>query len=215
MSLQTIINKASSIEFHRGRIVASTMSRSQRVKTATRNAVQPWYWKVTPPGALKWSTSRSIIEAIDYSDRDTEYTLQLTGKAGSYIIGYQGALTPSQLNEITISSFTGSTLILKTLPTVASSTVMFRAGDIIQPKNSRYPYTVVNTQVLRGSGSTVTLAVNRAVIASENINTVDQGLNVGTDVSWRMILLKKPSYSVIPYDILRYNGDFELVEKII
>jgi len=215
MSLQTIIDNAASIEFHRGRIVASTMSRSQRVKTATRNAVQPWYWKVSPPGALKWSTSRSIIEAIDYSDRDTEYTLQLTGTAGSYIIGYQGALNSTQLNAITIDSFTGSTLVLKTLPSVASGTVMFRAGDVIQPNNSRYPYTVVNTQVLRGGTSTVSVTVNRPVITSENINTVDQTIKVGTAVSWRMILLNKPSYSVIPYDILRYNGDFELVEKII
>jgi hypothetical protein len=223
-SLQTIVDRAQQIEFRRDRIVGATMSRSQRVKTSTRNSAQPWAWKVSPPGGLPWDTNRELIESIDYAGKDTEYQLYLNGPAGNYLIGYQGELSAAQVDNITIDTFSGKNLTLTTLPSIGTSlpsgelcnqyTTLFKAGDFIQPKNSRYPYTVVNS-VARGTGSTVTFTVHRPVITSEAITLAGQEIYVGTDVSWRMLVLTKPSYSVIPYNRLVYNGDFDLIEKII
>jgi 3-methyladenine DNA glycosylase Mpg len=67
MSLQTIIDKAQQIEIDRRRIVAQTMSRSQRIKVSERNSAQPWRFTVTPPGSMVWSTNRGVIELIDFN----------------------------------------------------------------------------------------------------------------------------------------------------
>jgi hypothetical protein len=225
MSLQTIVNQAQQIEFDRGRIITATVSRSQRLKTAERNATQPWRWTVTPPASLPWSTSRSLVEAIDYADRDVEYTITLGNNVKqSYLVGYQGELDQTQLNAITINTFTNASLVLGNLPalgttgtnglTVSSSTFVLRAGDFVQPTNSRYPYTVVQ-DLVRGTGSLVTATTNRLLITSEGINPSGQAIRVGVDVSWRFVVLQKPSYSAVPYNRLQYNGDFVLMEKII
>lgn len=215
MSLQTIINKAQTIDFDRGRIITATVSRSQRLKTAERNASQPWRWTVTPPGSLPWNTSRGIIEAIDYNDRDVEYTISLGNNPNqSYLVAYQGQLDSSQRSTITINTFTNSTLELGNLPSVSSSTFILKAGDFIQPNNSRYPYTVVN-DVVRGSTSTVSVTTNRPVILSEGISLIGQSLRWGADVTWRFVVLQKPTYSAVPYNRLQFNGDFVLMEKII
>lgn len=219
MSLQTLINKAQQIEFDRGRIISTTISRSQRLKTAERNATQPWRWTVTPPASLTYSDNRSLIELIDYYDRDTEYTIQLgTTSSQAYLVKYQGELDSSQRSAITINTFTNQTLQLTNLPaiggSITSSTVILKTGDFVQPNNSRYPYTVIS-DVLRGSGSVVTATVHRSLITSEGINPAGQSVKFGVDVSWRFVVLGKPTYSAVPYNRLQFNGDFVLMEKII
>ena len=219
MSLQTLVNRAQQIEFDRGRIITATVSRSQRLKTAERNATQPWTWTVTPPASLIWSDSRSIIEAIDYADRDVEYTIQLgVNPSQEYLVRYQGELDSGQRAAITINTFTNQSLVLGNLPAVSGSitttTSILRSGDLVQPANSRYPYTVI-ADVPRGAGSLVTATVHRALITSEGIDPTGQSVKFGKDVSWRFIVLQKPTYSAVPYNRLQYNGDFVLMEKII
>jgi hypothetical protein len=97
---------------------------------------------------------------------------------------------------------------------VSTTTVVFYRGDFIQPTNSRYPYTVKNT-VERGSGSTVTVDLNRAVITSEAIALDNSTLKVGVDVTWRVVAVEKPTYSIIAPNRFQFNGDFRLAEKVI
>lgn len=215
MSIQNIINAAQQIEIDRRRMVGQSISRSQRIKTAERSTSQPWKFKVTPPAQLPWTTSRGVIEVIDLNDRVNEYTISLNANSGmNYITAYQGSLTQAQLNALTISTSTTATLVLTTLPSVSSSTVMFKAGDLIQPENSRYPYSVTET-VLRGSNTTTSVTLHRPIITSENINLVGQGVAVGNSATWRVIVTGLPTYALIPMKQVQYTGDFELVEKII
>lgn len=224
MSIQTIVNTASNIEINRPRVVTTTISRSQRVKVSERNSSQPWQWRVTPAAYFKWSTSRNLVESIDYVDRNVEIIITLSNPNLSYINGYLGQLSQTQLNNMLITSWTAQTVTLTTLPSlgdplpgggsVTANTVVFRPGDFIQPANSRYPYTVVNT-VLRGSQSSITVTVARPLIASEGISVTNQNLYVGSNVSWRFIVIAKPSYSVLPRDRMTFNGNFELLERII
>jgi hypothetical protein len=215
MSIQNIINSAQQIEFDRRRMVGQSVSRSQRIKTAERSTGQPWKFKVTPPAQLPWTASRGFIEVIDFNDRVNEYTISLNDNPGmNYITAYQGQLTQSQLNDLTISTSTTATLVLTTLPSVSTTTVMFKAGDIIQPENSRYPYSVT-TQVLRGATSTITVPLHRSIITSENINLMTQGVKVGNSATWQVVVTALPTYSLIPMRQVQYTGDFELIEKII
>jgi hypothetical protein len=226
MSIQNIINRAQQIEIDRRRMVGQSISRSQRIKTAERSTSQPWKFKVTPPAQLPWTTSRGFIELIDFNDRVNEYTISLNDVPGmNYITAYQGPLTQAQLDALTISTSTTATLILTTLPTigdaladtstvVTSATVIFAAGDIIQPDNSRYPYSV-SAEVLRGSNTTTSVTLHRAIITSEGINLVGHGLAVGNSATWRVVVAGLPTYTLIPMRQVQYTGDFELIEKVI
>lgn len=215
MSIQNIINRAQQIEFDRRRMVGQSISRSQRIKTAERSTSQPWKFKVTPPAQLPWTASRAFIEVIDFNDRVNEYTISLNDNPGmNYITAYQGAMSQAQLNDLTISTSTTSTLVLTTLPAVSTTTVMFKPGDIIQPENSRYPYSVT-AQVLRGSGSTITVPLHRPIITSESVNLMSQGLKVGNSATWQVVVTGLPTYTLTPMRQVQYTGDFEIIEKVI
>lgn len=214
MSLQTIIDKAQQIEIDRRRIVAQTMSRSQRIKVSERNSAQPWRFTVTPPGSLTWSTNRGVIELIDFNDRVSEYQISLNNNVKmNYLTDYQGKATAGQLSAMQIASFTTSTMTINTLPNVSTSTVLFASGDLIQPSLSRYPYTVVNT-VYRGSDNTVSLTTHRPAITSEGV-TLTGSFKTGNSCTWRVIITGLPTYSIVPKDRVQFNGDFQLVERVI
>jgi len=219
MSLQTIIDRAQTIEIDRRRVVGQTISRSQRIKTAERASAQPWKFVVTPPGYLKWSESRGLIEVIDQADRVDEYTIKLSNSDNmNYITAYQGELTIAQLNSLSIASVSTNTFTITDLPaiggTITSSTVVFSPGDYIQPANSRYPYSVVNP-VVRGVGTNTNVTLHRNVITSEGITLTGQSLKVGNSCTWQVIVSGLPTYQLTPMRLVQYTGNFELVERII
>lgn len=215
MSIQNIIDKAQQIEIDRRRVVGQTISRSQRLKTAERSTAQPWRFKITPPGSLPWTASRGFIQVIDANDRVGEYTISLSNTAGmNYITAYMGELTQIQLNSLEIQAVNTNSLTITTLPSVSSSTVIFSQGDLIQPENSRYPYTVAQT-VTRGLSTTTSVTLHRPIITSEGISLVGQGLAVGNSCTWRVVVAGLPSYQLIPMKQVQYTGDFELIEKVI
>jgi hypothetical protein len=215
MSIQTIIDRAQQIEIDRRRMVAQTISRSQRIKTAERSTSQPWKFKITPPGALIWTDNRGVIEVIDLNDRVNEYTISLNNNSKmNYITAYQGTATQAQLNAMTIYAVTTSSLVLTGLPSFSTSTILFNAGDYIQPANSRYPYTIT-ANVLRGANTTTSVTLHRPIILSENITLTGQGVKVGNSCTWQVIVSGLPTYTLVPGKRVQYTGDFELVEKII
>lgn len=215
MSIQNIIDKAQQIEIDRRKIISQSISRSQRIKTAERSTAQPWKFKVTPPGMLPWTASRGFIEVIDFNDRSVEYTISLNNNTNmNYITSYLGALTQGQLDALTIQAVGTSTLTITTLPSVSSSTVIFAKGDLIQPENSRYPYTVIET-VVRGLSTTTSVSLHRPIITSEGITLTGQGLAVGNSCTWRVLVSALPTYQLVPMQRVQYTGDFELVERVI
>jgi hypothetical protein len=132
----------------------------------------------------------------------------------NYITSYLGSITQGQLNSLTIQAVGTSTITITGMPSVSSSTVIFAKGDLIQPNNSRYPYTVVNT-VVRGATTTTSVTLNRPIITSEGITLTSQGLKVGNSCTWRVLISGLPTYQLVPMQQVQYTGDFELIEKII
>ena len=215
MSIQNIIDKAQQIEIDKRRIVGQTISRSQRIKTAERSTAQPWRFKITPPGMLPWAASRGFIQVIDFNDRVGEYEISLNNNPGmNYITAYQGSLTSGQLNSMTIHAVGTSSFTLTNLPGVSAATVMFQPGDLIQPANSRYPYTVATTST-RGINTTTSVTLHRPVITSEGITLQGLQLKVGNSCTWRVVVSALPTYQLVPMQRVQYTGDFELVEKVI
>lgn len=214
MSIQTIIDRAQSIEIDRKRIASQSVSRSQRVKIAERASAQPWRLTVTPPAYLVYDQARGIIESIMYTDRVREFEINLAHNPGqSYITAYQGDLNNTQLSALTITNFTTSTMTIGGLPSIDANAVVFKSGDFIQPVNSRYPYTAVNT-VLRGAGSTLEVLTNRPVITSENTTTTGPVL-IGNSVTFRMVVMTLPTHEITPYNLVQFKNPFQLVERII
>lgn len=212
MSIQNIIDNAQNIEIDRRRVVGQTISRSERIKSAERASAQALKLTVSPQARFRYSEYRSVLENIQSTDRFQEQTVNL-GQSHQYLTQYQGSLTPAQLNTMTVSVFTGTSVTFTNLPSVTSGTVIFKAGDWIQPAQSRYPY-IITSQVSRGSLSVITATVHRSLITSESTTTTGTFF-VGTATTIRVLVSDLPTFKTVQKDWAEWTGDFILVEKII
>lgn len=222
--LQTIIDNASAIQIDRRKLAGHTISRSGRVKTIGVASAIPWQFTVTMHDGLEYSENRALLEELDRIDRVLPSTIDIgaSNSGLSYITEYTGPLTGTQLDNTSIQSVSGDqlTLDVSAVTNVPSQTVIFAKGDYIQPGSSTdrdypYPYTVVE-DVVRGSGNTVTITLNRPFIPSSAVDPVasNYALRVGTDVDWTVIVMTKPSYSLMPGNRISWATEFELLEVI-
>ena len=187
------------------------MSRANYIKTATRGA-RIWQFTITPSPGLRWDEYRGVIETLQFMDRYQEHTITLANNANmSWITRYQGVMTGAEIAATRIASTTASTIVLGTLPSLTSSAILFRRGDFIQPSGSRYPYTITS-DVLRGSGSTVNISVNRPVLT--DVVMANRAIVAGGAVSWRVIVTKLPQIGLLPGQLVGFDGDFECVEAL-
>lgn len=213
MSLQTIIDTAQNIEIDRRKIVGQTISRSERLRVAQRDSANAFKFVVTPIARFAYNINRPIIEAIQLADRFTETQINLANNKHNYITQYQGSLSSGQLGSMTINNFTGTSVTFSSLPSVITSTVMFRAGDWIQPANSRYPY-IISQDLARGTGSLATATVHRQLITTENVITTGT-FYVGTATTLRLMVTELPTIKIVQKDFAEFSGDFTLVEQIL
>jgi len=214
MTFQTIIDSAAQIEFDRRRIIGQTVSRSQRIKTAERAATQPWTLTVTPSARFNFTRNRSLLESITVYDRATECLVNLANNPKlSYLTAYQGEMDPVDFAALTITNFTATSVTIGGLPTTSTSTVIFRAGDWIQPALSRYPYTIT-ADVVRGTESVVTATVHRPLISSE-ATTITGAVLIGNSCTLRVVAAQIPTYTLVYKDQFQFNDAFKFVEKII
>jgi hypothetical protein len=216
MSIQTIINNATGIAIGKKPVVAQTFSRGQQIRTSQRGP-RVWSFVVTIHNGLKYSANRGVLEEIARVDRLVESEISLSERPGmSYITQYLGGLSESQRNQIQITDWDigSDTLTISNLPSVASDTVMFQAGDLIQPEDSRYPYTVVG-QVLRGSSNSISVVVHRGRVNETGYDVVGKNLLYAGDVTWRVIATQVPDWTIEAGDLVSWTGDFTLVESIL
>ena len=212
MSIQTIVNNASSITIDRHKTSGQTISRSGILRTAELASNVPWLFTVEMHNGLAYSTNRAVTEEIDRLDRTIEETINIgSSNAGlAYITAYQGGAT---LTSATINSVSGSNIYLN-CSSISGSGFIFRKGDYIQPASSyRYPYTVT-ADVPYSTSSNVTIPVHRPVISQTGYTFAGKGIVVGSNVTWRVKMLKKPTYTIVPYDRIQWDSEFQLIEVI-
>ena len=213
MSIQTIVNNASSLTIDRHKTSGQTISRSGIVRTAELASNIPWFFTVEMHSGLAYSTNRALTEEIDRLDRtiEEEINIGLTNTGLAYITAYQGTAT---LTSATINSVSGSNIYLNCSSIGAGSGYLFKKGDYIQPSSSyRYPYTVT-ADVAYTTSSNVTIPVNRPVISQTGYTFAGKSIKVGSNVTWRVKMFRKPTYTIVPYDRIQWDSEFQLVEII-
>ena len=194
--LQTIVNFCNSMQIDRRNVVGIQITRNEIPRVSLTPTYNPWRIKLEMPNSFKYYEARALMEQIDTLDRYTPQLITFSNLPQlNWIFVYQGSLSTAQLSALRVVSFTGNQLVLQGLPTIISSRVLFEPNDLIQIGNNPYPFTVT-TQVLRGSGSTVTVTTQRPNILSTNI--VNSGITVGNGCQFYMFCPNMPTYKMIP-----------------
>lgn len=202
--LQTIINTADSLQIDRRKVVGIQVTMNEIPRTSATPTKQPWRMKLTVPSRLRYSEVRDLLEALDTIDRNTPEIVTFSNNAClSWIFRYQGAMSATQINNITVQSFNNNQLVLTGLPAVPSGTVLFAPNDLIQIGSNPFPFTSTS-QILRGGSGTVTVTTNRPNIISTSV--VGSGITVGNSCQFKMFCPNMPVYKLTPGGYIRGTG---------
>lgn len=220
MSFQTIINNATSITVNKLPITSATISRSNRLKTATRGP-SIYRFDVLCDRPFDYLTNRDLLEDLNSKNGTVEEEITLSPNASlGYIMSYLGDLSTPDLANIVINSYTGSDLVLSTLAvgTIPSGDVIFTKGDYIQPSNSRYTYNV--TAEVTGADVSldlVTVPVHRNIFdasADGGTSIIGAGLNVANNSTFHVKCLGMPTHTLIPGGFFTFDNAFTFIEVV-
>ena len=204
---QTIINACDAISIDRRKVVGIQFTRNEEPRTTQTPTLNPWKFTITVPNSFRYNDARSLIEALDHLDRITPEIISFgANPRANWIFRYQGTMSTNQITNITVSSFIGTTLTLTNLPAIPASRVLFQPNDLIQIgtiDEHPFPFTSVN-QVLRGTGSTVTVETNRPNIITSSV--VGSGIIVGTNCQFKVFSPNMPTYKLYPGGYQKINN---------
>ena len=221
--IQTIIDSARAIEFTRGALVVSTMSRSGRLLTTTRNWTKPWTFTVTPRSFFKYDEIRSDIEAILRYDKNSTWTVKLSNNPNlAWMTEFRGSaqLGTSGYRVDASTNFSSSILTLKSGAnyTLPAGTLLFKAGDFIQPLGHNYPY-VVSEDVYQPAGinstaATISVPLNRGLLPQQNYDMTGHLLLTNQDLTWQVKVTQLPNVQFVYNNMIQFSDKFELTEYI-
>ncbi len=218
MSLQRIINSAGSITIDKRKVTSSVLTRSGVLRTTAFLGHQPYFFTVNFTPSLRYSENRGLLEDIDTLDRVNEEIINI-GSSNlklEYITRYQGNISAAGINTITVNNVVDfGNLYLNCSSIGSGSGYLFKKGDFIQPKGNtnvyRYTYQVTS-DVAYSTGANVAIPVHRRLFDQPGQTYIGGGIRVGKDVTWPVKMLQKPNYTILPYDRVVFDGEFQLVE---
>lgn len=194
--LQTIVDFCGSLQIDRRKVVGIQFTRNEIARVSETPTKNPWRFTLEMPNSFKYYEARALMEEIDNLDRTNPQIITFSNNpALSWIYKYQGTLSTAQISALAVQSFVGDQLVLQNLPSIPSTRVLFGANDLIQIGNYTFPFTST-TQVLRGSGSTVTITTNRPNIITGAV--AGAGITVGNTCKFYMFCPNMPTYKLIP-----------------
>jgi hypothetical protein len=225
-TLNTILAVAESVGINDQRFIGQIVSRNQRISTSEILTVQPFGFEIKPMAYLQYSQNRPLLSALREADKATEQYLNFGSTGWVNYIAYQGGLSSAQIGACEWqTSSANKTLVLGSLPTVSSGTYIVRTGDFCQV--GRYSY-IATADVLRGSGSTVSIPVHRNLIAAltstvqcvigQYGTTIALGGGTYTGVTFCVILREYPTYTLIPMtndSFISWTGNFKAFEAVL
>lgn len=229
MSLTTILANCESVGINDQRFVGQVISRNQRISTSEILTVIPFQFEMKPMDYLLYSKSRAILNALRIPDKSLVQYLNFSATGWINYIAYQGQMTSGQIATCQWqTSSTGQTLVLGNLPSNAVMTpdkYVVKQGDFCQV--GLYSY-IATSDVLRGSGSTVSIPVHRTLLTTVTspINavigqygtTVSMGGSTYTGVTFQVILQQYPTYTLIPMtndSFIKWDGSFKAFEAVL
>ena len=199
---QTVIDYAETISINRRKKVSQTTSRDGTVKSTSLGG-QIWEFEVQLPSGPAWTTFRPLIEKMEYLDRTTVGTIQINKAGHSYITGYQGNLASTSGIGV---SFSSGNLITITSGASLGSGFRFRAGDLIQLGAGGKVYSVADDVAYNANNITL----HRPVRETAGSYT----LIVGQSVTWSVICVQFPKWTIFGYDQIQWDGPFVFAEAI-
>jgi len=203
--LQDIINKASSIQINRRKVVGIQITRNEIPRTSLTPTRNPWRFTVEMPPVLSWYNNRNLVEYLDNIDRYSPQIVNFSNTCINWIYRYQGNMTNAMINGLVISNISGTNMTLSNLLAsgVGLGRIMFQAGDLIQIGNNPYPFTSVNTVTATGS-NTITFQTSRPMDFVTYVPNVS-GINVGVNCNFNVFCPNMPTYRLVPGNPV-YNG---------
>lgn len=212
-SFQWVFDNAESISVNKRPIVSQTIARDQRVRSISRGGAV-WRFTVKMPTGMRWSTNRGYIEDIDSANLLNTETVTLPSASFDWYSGYRGSATSTstmtfKYNATQAASDT-TKFELGNMPG-AVGTVLFRAGDLIQPGTSKYVY-MIRDLTVKGSNPSQLVRVHRSILETPSDTAVT--MKVGNEVSWSVICVECPTWTIIERDIVAWNGDFVFYEVL-
>jgi hypothetical protein len=203
-AFQTVIDYAETISLNKMKKVSQTVSRDGTVKSTSLGG-QVWTFEVKLPNGLPWTTMRPLIEDMETLDRISTGTIRINSSGHSWITGYQGNMTGT--SGIIASFSSGNTISLVSgYSSPSAGQFRFKAGDIIQLGSSGSAYTVAANVAY--NETTVTL--NRPVREAAGSYT----LYIGQNVSWSVICVKYPKWTLFARNQVAWDGAFVFAEAI-
>jgi len=202
MSFQYVIDNAESISISKRKRVAQTVSRSGVTKSTSIGG-QVYEFRVQMPTGPRWSEQRQLVEKVEALDRITEDSIQINKAAHNYISQYQGDL--SDVTNINVTYASGNTLTINSGATLASGS-RFKAGDYIQLGTTGSVYTVSEDVAFNDN----TITVHRPILETAGTYT----LVVGQNVTWDVICVDMPTWTIFGYDQISWSGPFVFVESL-
>jgi len=203
-AFQTVIDYAESISINRRRKVAQTISRDGTVKSTSLGG-QIWDFEVQLPSGPKWTTYRPLIEGMEALDRTTVGTIQINSAGQSWLSGYQGNLASTA--GITVS-FSSGNLVTRTAGAtgLGAGQFRFRAGDFVQLGSGGSVYSVASDVAHNADN----IVLNRPVREAAG----SYSLIVGQAVTWNVICVQFPKWTIFARDQIQWDGPFVFAEAI-
>jgi hypothetical protein len=226
MSLSLILANSESVGINDQRFVGQVVSRNQRISTSEILTVVPFAFEMKPMNYLLYSKSRALLNSLRIPDKSLQQYLNFSSTGWINYIAYQGDMTSGQIATCQWqTSSLNKNLVLGNLPSISSSLYIVKAGDFCQV--GLYSY-IATADVLRGSGSTVTIPVHRNLITTVTspINavigqfgtTVSMGGSTYTGITFQVVLRDYPTYTLIPMtndSFIEWSGTFKAFESVL
>ena len=229
MSLTNILAISESVGINDQRFIGQVISRNQRISTSEILTVVPFQFEMKPMDYLLYGNNRALLNSLRIPDKALTQYLNFAGTDWVYYIEYQGQMTSGQIATCQWqTSSSGQNLVLGNLPSNVDMTpdkYVVRQGDFCQV--GLYSY-IATSDVLRGSGSTVTIPVHRTLLTTvaSAINavigqygtTVSMGGDTYTGVTFPVVLRDYPTYTLIPMAsdaYIQWDGKFKAFEVVL
>lgn len=226
MSLQTILSVAESITINDHKFAGQMLSRNMRISTSEILTVQPFQFGIKPMNYLLYSQNRSVLSSLRTADRITEQYLNFASTGWVNYIAYQGDMSGVQAAACKVQTASANkTIVLGSLPSIASGLFVVKAGDFIQI--DRYAY-IATANVQRGGGATVNIPVHRSLMTTVSVataavigqygTTVSLGGSTYTGTTFPVVMREYPTYTLVPMtndSFISWDGAFTALEVVL
>lgn len=212
MSFQWVIDNAESISVVKRPVVSQTVSRDQTVRSVSRGG-NVWRFTVKMPQTMLWESSRGFLESFEHNALTKSQPINFAKSTYDWITKYRGDATSTTTMTWKYNAAQAASNAMKfDLGNVpgATGSVVFRAGDLVQPTGSNRVYSVVS--LTTKSATTTLVEVHRTILETPSDTAVT--LKVGPAVSWNVICTQLPTWTLSGKGLIDINGNFEFQEVL-